>query len=214
MTIIDQSVNSIVIKEYLNGTSRDKIAQIAGISSGKTSNIIKDWKNKINIPDVEEVRDFSIEVKKSGLTIGQCAQGYRMFQLMKHLGINDNDNNENKIDNLYVTTDPNSNTKINYNEFSSFVQSIYQNCKNHGFKPNDIFSWINDMHHHFIPMISTLSYSAQSIDHLSNNNIKNSLVYSSQKQENQLISKEVPLISQISFFIDQKEKRMYILRKL
>ena len=94
MTITDQSVNSKVIKVYLNGTSRDKIAQIAGISSGKTSNIIKDWKNKIDILDVKEVRDFSIEVKKAGLSIGQCAQGYRMLQLMKHLGINDNDNDE------------------------------------------------------------------------------------------------------------------------
>ncbi len=91
MTVISQSVNSIVIKEYLNGTSRDKIAQIAGISSGKTSNIIKDWKNKIDLPDVEEVRDFSIEVKKAGLSIGQCAQGYRMFQVMRNLGITDND---------------------------------------------------------------------------------------------------------------------------
>ncbi len=113
---------------------------------------------------------------------------------------------ENKIDNLDMTKDPNGNTKINYNEFSSFVQSIYLNCKKHGIEPNMIFSWIIDMHHHFIPMISSLSYSAQSIDHLSNNNKKNSLVYSDQKQENQFIPEEGPLISQISLFIDQKKK--------
>ena len=193
MTITDQSVHSIVIKEYLNGTSRDKIAQIAGISSGKTSSIIKDWKNKMDIPNVEEVRNFSIEVKKSGLSIGQCAQGYRMFQLMKHLGIKDDNENED------MTENSNSNTKINYNEFSSFVRSIYQNCKNHGIEPNDIFSWIIDLHQHFIPRVSTLPSSPQSLEHLSNNNIKNSIVYSGQKQENQLISKKVPLISQISF---------------
>ena len=89
-----------------------------------------------------------------------------------------------KLINLDMVKDLNSNTKINYNEFSSFVQSIYLNCKNHAIEPNNIFSWIIDLHHHFIPMISTLSYSAaQSIDHLSNNNIKNSLVYPDQKQK-------------------------------
>jgi DNA repair exonuclease SbcCD ATPase subunit len=126
-----------------------------------------------------------MEVKKSGLSIGQCAQGYRMFQMMKLLGIKDEDKDED------MNEDSNSNTKINYNEFSSFVKSIYLNCKNHGIEPYDIFSWINDLHEQFIPSVSTLPSS----------------FYSGQKQENQLIPKNVPLISQISFFIDQKKKR-------
>ncbi len=127
VTTIDQNVKSIVIKKYLNGTSRDKIAQIADISAGTASNIIKDWKYGINMPNVEQVRDFSIEVKKAGMSIGQCAQGYRMFQVMKNLGItdDDDDNDENDLDNPDVSGNSNkSNNKIKYNEFSSFC-TIY-----------------------------------------------------------------------------------------
>ncbi|HEY6537379.1 MAG TPA: hypothetical protein VIY08_16535 [Candidatus Nitrosocosmicus sp.] len=211
MTIIDQNVKSIVIKKYLNGTSRDKIAQIADISAGTASNIIKDWKYGINMPNVEQVRDFSIEVKKAGMSIGQCAQGYRMFQVMKNLGItdDDDDNDENDLDNPDVSGNSNkSNNKIKYNEFSSFVQSIYLYCKKHGIEPNMIFAWITDLNY-FKPMISTLSGSAKSIDNSSNNRNNNNLEisspYSNKNQENQSFSK-VPLISQISSFINQKKK--------
>ncbi len=100
-----ESVKPRVIKEYLNDKSRDKIAQIAGISLGKTSNIIKDWKYKINMPNIEELRDFSVEVKKADISIYQCVQGYRMFQMVKHLGIT-YDNNENNIGNTNMTKDP------------------------------------------------------------------------------------------------------------
>jgi len=214
VTIIDQNVKSIVIREYLNGTSRDKIAQIAGISAGTASNIIKDWKDGINMPNVEQVRDFSTEVKKAGMSIGQCAQGYRMFQLMKNLGIDvdddDNENDENNLDkpDLYGNSNK-SNNKIKYNEFSSFVQSIYLYCKKHGIEPNMIFAWIVDLNY-FKPMISTLSCSVKSIDNSSNNrnnnDIERSLLFSIKNQENQSISNKVPLISQISYFINQKKK--------
>ena len=212
MTIIDQNVKSLVIKEYLNGTSRDKIAQIAGISAGTTSSIIKDWKYGINMPNVEQVRDFSIEVKKAGMSIGQCAQGYRMFQVMKNLGITDDDdeNDENDLDNPDVFGNSNkSNNKIKYNEFSSFVQSVYRYCKKHGIEPNMIFAWIADLNY-FKPMVSTLSCSVKPIENSSNNNnnndIESSLLFSNKNQENQSFSKEVPLISQISSFINQKKK--------
>ncbi len=33
----------------------------------------------------------------------------------------------------------------NYNEFSTFVQEIYTNCKNFGIKPAIVFSWIKDL---------------------------------------------------------------------
>ncbi len=69
--------------------------------------------------------EIFLQIKKSGLTIGQCAQGYRMSQLMKRLGINDND--EDEMDNLDMTKDPNSKNKINYNKFSYFVQSMFLN---------------------------------------------------------------------------------------
>jgi hypothetical protein len=43
------------------------------------SNIIKEWKHEIGIPNVEELRDFTVAFKKSGISIGQCAQGARSY---------------------------------------------------------------------------------------------------------------------------------------
>ncbi len=89
-----------------------------------------------------------------------------------------------------------------------FVQSIYLYCKKHGIEPNMIFAWITDLNY-FKPMISTLSSSAKSIDNSSNNrnnnDLESSLLFSNKNQENQPFSK-VPLISQISSFINQKKK--------
>jgi hypothetical protein len=87
-------VESLVIQNYLQGKSMDKISKETGISKGKVHYLINDWQDKIGRPDVEELRQFVVLVKKSGMNIGQCAQGYRMVQLMKNLGIEDDNNQE------------------------------------------------------------------------------------------------------------------------
>jgi DNA-binding CsgD family transcriptional regulator len=79
-----------VIEGYLNGKTRDQIAQDAGISQGMVSGIIKEWATRIGIPIAEEARDFDVTVRKSGLSIKQCAEGCRAIQLLKNLGINGN----------------------------------------------------------------------------------------------------------------------------
>lgn len=62
---------SLAIQGYLNGKSRDQIAKEIGISTGSVSNILRDWKYKIGIPVAEELRDFAVIVKKSGMSIEQ-----------------------------------------------------------------------------------------------------------------------------------------------
>jgi hypothetical protein len=70
-----------------------------------------------------------------------------MKNLMNSLGITD-DINDTKVVADGVndsSSDINILGKINYNEFSSFVQQIYMNCKRFGIKPDMIFSWIIDL---------------------------------------------------------------------
>ena len=92
LVVSNPSLKSLVIQGYLNGKSRDQIDKEVGISTGTVSNIIKDWKLRIGIPNVEELRDFAILVKKSDISIEQCAEGYRMKNLMENLGITDDIN--------------------------------------------------------------------------------------------------------------------------
>ncbi len=183
MTIPALPTKALVIQGYLNGKTRDSISKEIGISAGGVSNTIKEWKREIRIPEIEALRDFTITVKKSGLSIQQCAQGYRMAQLMKGLGIDDDDGDADGY-----TTDSNnssngSGSDINIEgkkmDFPSFVKEIYSNCKNLGIPPAKISSWIKDMLD-FYP-----SYSDDKTDSLSD--IK------------------IPFISQLSFHIDQKK---------
>ena len=89
MTTPALPTKALVIQGYLNGKTRDSISKEIGISTGGVSNTIREWKREIRVPEIEALRDFAITVKKSGLTMQQCAQGHRMAQLMKGLGIDD-----------------------------------------------------------------------------------------------------------------------------
>ncbi len=82
---------SIVIQEYLKGRTLNQIANETGISKGKVHYLIDNWKNRIGIPNIEEVRDFVVTVRKSVISIKQCAQGFRVLQLIKNLDIGEDD---------------------------------------------------------------------------------------------------------------------------
>jgi biotin operon repressor len=137
LIVSNPSLTSLVKQGYLNGKSRDQISKELGVSTGTVSKIIKEWKLRIGIPIAEVLRDFAVLVKKSDITIEQCAEGYRMKNIMKNLGITDDINDDNR--------------RINYDEFSFFVKEIYMNCKRLGIKPNIILSWIKDLFSWYSP---------------------------------------------------------------
>ena len=66
---------SRVIWDYLNGKTREQIANDNNTSTGNVSNITNEWKRRIGKPEAEEIRDFVKSVKKSGLSVKQCADG-------------------------------------------------------------------------------------------------------------------------------------------
>lgn len=125
---------SVIIKEYLNAKTLNQIANETGISKGKVHYVIKDWKDKIAIPNIEEVRDFAVKVRKSGMSIKQCAQGFRMLQLLNNLGVGEN-NGDVKYDD-----DDDATNEIHY-----FIEKVHQNCKKLGIRPDIVPIWIRDL---------------------------------------------------------------------
>ena len=99
-----------MIQAYLNGKSRDQISKETGISAGKTSNIIADWKKGIKTSNIDELREFAVTIKKSRLTIEQCARGYKIAKLMDSLGIVDDEYNHD-MEGDYNTTSSTSHEK-------------------------------------------------------------------------------------------------------
>ena len=82
-------VRELVINGYLNGKSFDEISNENNIAKGSVFNIINTWIAQIGIPDIEEIREFSIVIRKSGITIKQCAQSFRFIQILARFGITD-----------------------------------------------------------------------------------------------------------------------------
>jgi hypothetical protein len=122
---LKHSNKSQVIQGYLNGKSREQNARENNVSTGTVSNIIESWTRETGMPDLKEVRQFAVLVKKSGVSIKQCAQGFRMVQLMSRFGI-------------HVEDDA-------HDEFGSFVNGVYQSCKDLAIPPSIVPSWIKDL---------------------------------------------------------------------
>ena len=91
MTDPSQSDKSIVIQKYLQGKSMNQIVDETSISKGKVHYLINDWKKKIAISDIDEIREFTVLVRKSNISIQQCAQGFRITNILKNLGIQEDD---------------------------------------------------------------------------------------------------------------------------
>ena len=155
----------LVIQKYLNGLSLNDIAKEISISKGSVSNLIKAWKASMLGIGIEEVRAFASEVRKSGMTIPQCAEGFRTAQILKKFGIKDayddyavEDEEEEDNKELKFNTNDTENALFDYNtphetrqkiaqesddkylkrknnEISYFLGVIYKHCKKNEIRP-------------------------------------------------------------------------------
>ena len=86
-TTIDQ-----VIQGWLNGKTRNQLAEELCMAAGSVSKILKEWNQNVGHPEAKELREFSVKVNKSGMTISQCAKAFRIRQLLNNLMVGDETN--------------------------------------------------------------------------------------------------------------------------
>jgi hypothetical protein len=77
------SIKVKVIKEWIQGLSRDKIGQNNGIGTGTVTSIIK--QAKTNIADIDLIRELAIKIKKEKLEINYFASAVRLKKLLDEL---------------------------------------------------------------------------------------------------------------------------------
>jgi hypothetical protein len=116
---IPESIRSEVMQKWLQGLSRNKIAAICGISQAATSGIIDDWKRSVGVTLAEQYGDLSTAMERQGISITQCAQGYRIFVQ--------------------------SNLCIDIDRAESFLGETISRCIGIGFSPQDIASHLEDL---------------------------------------------------------------------
>ena len=92
-TRIGEQTRKQVIELWLRGTTRAEIQRITGISSGALSNIIADFKKRLDGYDVEALKDLSKTLSEENITPSQSAIGSRIVTMIIERG-----GDEEKID--------------------------------------------------------------------------------------------------------------------
>jgi transcriptional regulator with XRE-family HTH domain len=95
---IPKSIREQVIKQWLQGTSRDQIAKDNDIGAGTVSSIIKNIKQK-DIPDLDLLREVAIIVKNYDLDLSVFASSIRLQKRLDEMGLNE-DQIESLIENI------------------------------------------------------------------------------------------------------------------
>jgi hypothetical protein len=85
---IENEVKTNVIRQWLDGDTRDKIAADNQIGAGTVSGIINEFKKGINALEYESVRELSISCKKQGTNLGALASSIRLTNYIQKLGAN------------------------------------------------------------------------------------------------------------------------------
>jgi hypothetical protein len=94
-----KSITERVIKQWLQGMSRDEIGKDNDIGAGTVSAIIKDAKQEN--PDIDLLRAVAIIVKKNGLDLSVLASSIRIKNKLVEMGLNE-DQIESFIENIII----------------------------------------------------------------------------------------------------------------
>jgi len=82
-----------IIRQYLSGLSYGEIAAKSGVSKGTVANVVTDLKagrfpEAADVVDhIELLRELSIDLKSSNLTLGQCAMGLTVLTRITECGL-------------------------------------------------------------------------------------------------------------------------------
>ena len=113
-------IKSLVIQQWLQGESRDKIAGDNGLSAGGVTNIVNEWRRDLNFAMADALRELALTLKRIGITTAQCATGFRVAMMMNRLGVKED-------------------------VYESFIRDLYNRCGNVGLTPESIVSYLTDL---------------------------------------------------------------------
>ena len=114
---IPPDIQNHVIRQWLAGEARDKIANDSQLAAGTVSNIIGKWRHELGYPTADSLRQLAIDLKRLGITTTECAVGFRTVNTIKKLGL--------------VAADEEKGLE-------SFVSDIYNKCKYYDLQPDKL----------------------------------------------------------------------------
>ena len=117
---LPESTRSAVVQKWLEGQSRNKIAAQCNVSQGATSGIIDNWERSEGVGLAEQLRDLALTIERNRISVVQCAQGFRVSKIIKHLGIKED-------------------------EAEAFLGETYSRCVAIGLQPKEIAGHMEDL---------------------------------------------------------------------
>jgi hypothetical protein len=96
---VPKSIRERVIKQWLQGTSRDQIAKDNDIGAGTVSSIIKEAKEEI--PDIDLLRQGALVLKKNDFDLSILSSSIRIKNKLVEMGLNE-DQVETLIENINI----------------------------------------------------------------------------------------------------------------
>ena len=96
---VTKSITERVIKQWLQGMSRDEIAKNNDIGAGTVTAIIKDAKQEI--PDIDLLREVALVLKKYDLDLSVFASSVRIKNKLVEMDLNE-DQLETLIENINI----------------------------------------------------------------------------------------------------------------
>ena len=140
MTIkVPDTIKTQVIKEWIQGISRDKIAQENNIGSGTVTGIIQQTKS--DIPDIDLIRELSLKIKKENLDLNYFASSVRLKKILDRFELTE-EKIEEFLEEMAIYC---FKQQINQKEFILKIHKVSNLADNLEIPILDIPFWINQL---------------------------------------------------------------------
>ncbi len=134
---IPHQIKTKVLREWLQGISRDKIALNSNISNGSVTGIIQQAKN--NTPDLDLLREIALGIRKEIIDLNHFASAVRLNKKLNRWGLTE-DNIEKLLDEINIYCYSNNRDE---KEFVSNMDEVFNLAFGLDISPYDIPSYIN-----------------------------------------------------------------------
>ncbi len=134
---IPHQIKTKVLREWLQGISRDKIALDNNISDGSVTGITQQAKN--NTPDLDLLREIALGIRKENIDLNHFASAVRLNKKLNRLGLTE-DKIEKLLDEINIYCYSNNRDE---KEFVSNMDEVFNLAFSLDISPYDIPSYIN-----------------------------------------------------------------------
>ena len=124
---IPRRIRQDVVKQWLNGISRDENAKINGIGHGSVTNIIKEALQFD--PELLLLRQVAVIFRKQDLQLTEVASSIRIHRILHNMGLEEEEKVEAFLENLSIHCFKSGLRDNEFIDIINYVSSLLQNLK-------------------------------------------------------------------------------------